>query len=47
MLMWVSKTSWCEKAYIWNPAACSYENSKYLASVKYDSAIICDKIIEE
>ena len=36
----------CEKDYIWNPAKCSYENGKYLASIMYDSAITCDEVIE-
>ena len=30
----------------WNPAACSCENGKYLASILGDSAIICDEVIE-
>ena len=29
----------CEKDYIWNPATCSCENRKYLASIMDDSAI--------
>ena len=33
--------------YIWNPATCRCENSKYLASVNYDSRIMCDQIIDE
>ena len=37
----------CEKCYIWNPAPCSYENSKYLASITDDSVITCDEIIEK
>ena len=36
----------CEKYFIWNPATCSCENEKYLASIMDDSAIMCDKIIE-
>ena len=36
----------CEKDYIWNPAACSCENGKYLASIMDDSAIMCDEVIE-
>ena len=34
-----------EKNYVLNPAACSCENGKYLASVLDDSAIMCDEII--
>ena len=37
----------CEKDYIWNPATCSCENGKYLASIIDDSVITCDEIIEE
>ena len=29
--------------YIWNPAVCSCENVKYLASIMEDSTIKCDK----
>ena len=36
----------CEKDYIWNPATCSCENSKYLANIIDDSVIMCDEIIE-
>ena len=36
----------CGKKYIWNPAACSCQNGKYLASIMDDSLITCDKIIE-
>ena len=36
----------CKKYYIWNPATCSCENGKYLASIMDDSAITCDEIIE-
>ena len=35
------------KDYIWNPATCSCENGKYLASITDDSVITWDKIIEE
>ena len=35
-----------EKDYVWNPATCSCENGKYLASVMDNSAITCDEIIE-
>ena len=34
-----------EKDYVWNPATCSCENGKYLASILDDSVIICDEII--
>ena len=35
-----------EKDYIWNPAICSCENGKYLASIiDDDSVIMCDEII--
>ena len=37
----------CEKDYIWNPATCSCENGKYLASIIDDSVIMCYEIIEE
>ena len=34
--------------YIWNPATCSCENGKYLASITDDDSVItCDEIIEE
>ena len=36
-----------EKEYIWNPAAYSCENRKYLASIIDDSVITRDEIIEE
>ena len=36
----------CEKDYIWNPAAWSCKNNKYLASVIDDSVITCDEIID-
>ena len=35
------------KDYIWNPATCSCEKSKYLASIINDSVIICEEIIKE
>ena len=37
----------CKKDYIWNGAACSCENGKYLASIIYDSVIIRDEYIKE
>ena len=36
----------CEKDYTWNPATCSCENGKYLASIIYDLVITCDEIID-
>ena len=36
----------CEKGCAWNPATCSCENRKYLASIIDDSAIICDEVIK-
>ena len=36
----------CEKVYIWNPATCSCENGKYLASTVDNSVITCDEIID-
>ena len=36
----------CERDYIWNPATCTWENRKYLASIMDDSTITCDKVIE-
>ena len=36
----------CEKDYIWNPAASSCENGKYLASITDDLVITCDEIID-
>ena len=35
------------KKYIQNPAICSYENAKYIASIIDDSGITFDEIIEE
>ena len=34
-----------KKDYIWSPATCSCENSKYLASTSDNSVITCDEII--
>ena len=34
-----------KKDYIWSPATCSCENSKYLASTIDNSVITCDEII--
>ena len=36
----------CENDYVWKPAKCNCGIGKYLASIKDDSAIICDKVIE-
>ena len=36
----------CEKDYIWNPATCSCEIGKYLASIVGDSVITFDEIID-
>ena len=36
----------CEKDYIWNPATCSCQNGKYLASIIDDSAITYDEVID-
>ena len=41
----------CKKCYVceknvWNPATCSSENGKYLASIMDNSAIICDEVID-
>ena len=41
------KRNVCEKNYIWNPATCSCENRKFLASIIDDSVITCDEIIKE
>ena len=35
-----------EKDNIWNPATCSCQHGKYLASIIDDSAITCDEIID-
>ena len=37
----------CEKDYIWNPATCSCQNGKYLASIIDDSVSTYDEIIEK
>ena len=33
------------KNYLWNPATCSCENGKYLASIMDNSVIMCDEVI--
>ena len=35
-----------KKDYILNPATCIYKNCKYLASIIYNSIIMCDEIID-
>ena len=42
----VKKRHACEKDYILNPATCSCQNGKYLASTMGDSVITFDEIIE-
>ena len=37
----------CEKYYISNPATCSCENGKYLATFIGDSVVMCDEMLEE
>ena len=44
--MQVQKHHICKKDYIRNPATCSCENTKYLASIIHDSAITCDEVID-
>ena len=34
------------KRHVWNPATCSCENGKYLASIMDDLATACDEVIE-
>ena len=36
----------CDKDYTWNPATCSCQNGKCLASFMDNSAIACDEVIE-
>ena len=43
----IKKKHVCEKDYFWNPATCSRENGKYLASITDDAVITCDEIVEE
>ena len=42
----VQKNSYFDKDYIWNPATCSCENDKHLASIIDDSVITCDEVTE-
>ena len=41
----VKKHHVCKKDYIWDPATCSCQDGKYLATIMDNSAIICDEII--
>ena len=34
----------CQKDYVCNPSACSFENGKYLVSIMDDLVITCDNI---
>ena len=36
----------CENDYFWNTATCNCKIVKHPSSIKYDSAITCDKVIE-
>ena len=36
----------CEKDYVWNPALCSCENGKYLASIIDDSMVTCQEVMK-
>ena len=38
----IKNVMYMKKDYIWNPAICSCENGKYLASIMNDSSITCD-----
>ena len=42
---WKNDKCWCqcEKDYVWNPATCSCENGKCLASIIDNSVITCDE----
>ena len=55
---WNNDICWCEwkkskehnayqKDYIWNPASCSCENVKYLASTIDDSVITSDEVVND
>ena len=46
-LCWCKNAHVNKKDYIWNPATCSCQNGKYLASIMDDSTITCDEIIVE
>ena len=43
----VKNIMYVKKCCIWNPATCSCENGKYLASIMDNSAITCNEIVEE
>ena len=45
--MSVNNIIYVKKNCIWNPATCSYQHGKYLASIMDDPAITCDEVIEE
>ena len=36
----------CGNDYVWNPATCSCENGKYLASIMDNSAIVSDELLD-
>ena len=42
----VKNVKYVKKDYIWNPATCSCENGKYLASIMDHSAITFDEVVE-
>ena len=42
----VKSVMYAKKDYVWNPATCSCENGKYLASIRDNSAIMFDEIME-
>ena len=44
--MRVKNIIYVKQNHIWNPAKCSCENGKYLASIMNDSAIMCDEVIK-
>ena len=35
----------CVQKRLWNPAACTFKDGKYLASITDNSVITCDEII--
>ena len=36
----------CKKYFVWNPAACTCKNDKYLASIIDDSVLTCEEMKE-
>ena len=42
----LKKRNVCQKGNVWNPATCTCENEKYLASIMDDSAIISDEVTD-